>query len=54
MSTYVKVIHGDKVYEGDVIKITPENEIILQLYNGRRLSLDSAEVTITDIRNDNY
>lgn len=53
MGGYVKIIDGDKVYEATIIKLLDDDLILIQLLNGRRLTLNSNDVTITVIGHDN-
>lgn len=53
MGGYVKIIDGNDVYEGKILKLLEEDQVQIQLLNGRIVTLDSKEVSITAIGDDN-
>lgn len=53
MGGYVKIIDGDNIYEAMIIKLLEDDLVLVQLLNGRRLTLNSRDVTITVIGHDN-
>lgn len=53
MGGYVKIIAANRVYEAKIIKLSKDGELIIQLLNGRKVILDSNDVTITSLEDDN-
>lgn len=49
MGGYVKIIDGDIIYEAKIIKLMDNDEVMIQLLNGRHVILNSNEVIITGI-----
>lgn len=52
MGGYVKIIDGSDEYEAKIIKMLKDDQILIQLLNGRTVTLNSNEVIITTIGND--
>lgn len=49
MGGYVKIIDGEDVYEAKIVKLLNDDEVMVQLLNGRTVTLNSKEVIITSI-----
>lgn len=53
MGGYIKIYAGEYVYEAKISNLSSDGELMVQLLNGRIVRLDSKEIAISSIHDDN-